>query len=265
MGIIGTMPSRKARKNRSPQPKKPPALDLDLFGRQRALGWMIAGFVHQFRTPLQVLQTNLEAVREAAAVPAPAQASLEMMQRSLERLQSSVGQLLGFAGGSSVAKTPGSIDRALSLLADFLKEESRRRGLDLEMQLRTTRLVDYDIYALQEAVLNLCMNAFQAMPDGGRLRVESRDFGAKQVEVRVSDTGTGMTPTTVKRLGEAFHSETSGGVGLGVYFTRRVVADHRGTLRFESQLGRGTTAILVFPASAAPTAPGDTPSRSDPA
>lgn len=111
---------------------------------------------------------------------------------------------------------------------------------------------------LGEALLNLVANAIEATPPGGEVVVEVGQAG-DETEIAIHDSGCGMPPETLRRLGTPFFTTREDGTGLGVMLARRVIAQHGGTLRYESLPGKGTTVRATLPRRAAPGASAATP------
>jgi signal transduction histidine kinase len=107
--------------------------------------------------------------------------------------------------------------------------------------------VEADPRRIREAVLNLVANAIEATQAGGEVVVAVRRAG-DVAEIVVRDSGRGMSPETLRRLGTPFFTTRDEGTGLGVVLARSVVAQHGGTLTYDSEPGRGTTATIVLPA-----------------
>jgi signal transduction histidine kinase len=113
---------------------------------------------------------------------------------------------------------------------------------------------------IQQVLLNLLINARQAMPRGGTATVRvALDTAGRVAEIRIADTGTGIAPADLRRIFEPFFTTKTGpdesglgGTGLGLSVCREIVEAHRGRLRAESRLGQGTTFTLKLPACAAP-------------
>lgn len=107
---------------------------------------------------------------------------------------------------------------------------------------------------LEQVVINLIVNSLQALPDPSSGIEVSTSWNRKTgcVEIRVKDEGTGMDPGTLARLTEPFFSTKleSGGLGLGLSISQTIIKEHRGTLMFESEVGKGTTACISLPAAA---------------
>ena len=99
----------------------------------------------------------------------------------------------------------------------------------------------------RQAVWNLCLNAVQAMTDGGELRVCASRYD-RALEVRVTDTGHGIPPEDLPQVFEPFFSTKEGGTGLGLALAHRVVQDHGGRIELQSAPGAGTTVVVTLPA-----------------
>jgi signal transduction histidine kinase len=104
-----------------------------------------------------------------------------------------------------------------------------------------------DESSMRAVLLNLMLNAVQAMPAGGRLSVTTRTTAAR-VQVRITDTGAGMNSEQVQRVFEPFYTTKSQGLGLGMAYAKKVVEQHQGTIRIESRPGAGTTVEIELPA-----------------
>jgi signal transduction histidine kinase len=111
-------------------------------------------------------------------------------------------------------------------------------------------LVEGDDYALEQAFVNLLLNALDSIGDQGRLTVETfRDDGdCPQLRVLISDTGAGISPAHMGRIFEPFFTTKPAGTGLGLVITRRIVQEHRGELSMDSSQGKGTTIRIRIPA-----------------
>jgi signal transduction histidine kinase len=103
-----------------------------------------------------------------------------------------------------------------------------------------------DVNAFKQALLNLFVNARQAMPAGGELIVQAEREG-NYVVLTVTDTGVGMSPETLARCFDVYYSTKKGGTGLGLPTVRRIVEEHEGSVRVVSEPGRGTSFAIVLP------------------
>jgi two-component system sensor histidine kinase HydH len=106
--------------------------------------------------------------------------------------------------------------------------------------------LDADPELLHRALSNLVLNAMDAMPEGGTLTLSARPRG-DQVEIRVADTGAGLTPEECERLFTPYYTTKQHGTGLGLAIVQSVVADHAGTIAVENQPGGGAVFIITLP------------------
>jgi signal transduction histidine kinase len=138
---------------------------------------------------------------------------------------------------------------ALELVSGHLRRATERFSTTLEEGLPRVR---GNAQRLEQVIVNLLLNACQSLPDRRcAIRVSSRSSGdGREVMVEVRDEGAGISPDVLGRLAEPFFTtrQSSGGTGLGLYVSRKIVEEHGGTLVLESEPGRGTKAVVTLPA-----------------
>lgn len=227
--------------------------------RFEALAMLAGGLSHDLRNLLQPLLLAGDSLKDYQDDPRLARlGSLvrDCGKRGLEMVQSMLSFARG-AGRAEQVRLGGLID-ALELLL----QGSLPRAVALEVMLEDPDLTfEGNHTELQQCLLNLCLNAIQAMPDGGALRIESScvsltpSFFAHGEQVQrgehlrltVADTGVGMDPATLQRLFEPFFTTKKTGTGLGLLSCKRIVASHGGVMRVESAPGQGTRFHLYLP------------------
>jgi len=169
------------------------------------------------------------------------------LQREVQRLEVILESFLEFARGGEVNRRPQDLARLVQEVLDFVEPENHRAGIrqhaDLEVGLP---LVMVDETQIKQALMNLLINARQAMPDGGELLVRVGRVG-NQAEVSITDTGTGMRTEQLERCFDVYWSDKRGGTGLGLPTTRRIVEEHGGAIRVLSEVGRGTSFAFTLP------------------
>ncbi len=220
----------------------PPAEGLDELGVEVA---------HELKNPLAgvkaLVQLGLRNPAEAAA-----HARLVVIEHEVARMQEILRRYLSSARRREEARLPrvalGAIVADALLALSAVAGEARVR-----LSARGDASVDGDPRRLKEALLNLVANAIEATPPGGEVVVEVRRTG-DAAEIAVRDTGRGMSSQTLARLGTPFFTTREDGTGLGVVLARSVIADHGGSLRYESEPGRGTTVRALLPGRVAPGA-----------
>jgi signal transduction histidine kinase len=232
--------------------------------RVEALEALGAGVAHELRNPLAALKGLVELVLEGRE-PDRAPRRLAVVLSEVARMESILEGYLSFSRPLG-AFAPVPVDLAVIVreAADLIEARAERDGVELILMAdpavlpsaangappgRPASVVPADPRRLKEAVLNLVLNALQATAPGGAIRVGSRR-AADEACIFVEDTGRGMSPETLARLGEPFFSTRTGGVGLGVRLARQVAELHGGRLTYASTVGKGTQATLVLPVKA---------------
>jgi signal transduction histidine kinase len=221
---------------------------------------LAAGLAHEIKNPLSTMAINLALLDEEwggtqrpGGGPEPGAREkrclkrVHALQREVRRLETIVDDFLRFARGGQINRAPADLCALVREVLEFVEPEDRaqqiRHHADLPAGLP---LVMLDTGAFRQAVLNLLVNARQAMPDGGELIVRVERQG-NFVELSVTDTGVGMTPEDQERCFELYYSTKKAGTGLGLSTTRRIVEEHDGTITVVSEKGRGTSFSIVLP------------------
>jgi signal transduction histidine kinase len=231
--------------------------------RSMALGRLASAVAHEIRNPLNFINLSIDHLREQlgpedAARREDFQRILGNVKAEVSRLNRLVGDFLAFGKPMRLDSRPCSIEsvvRGVAALAEH-KTKDQRITLTVEAEADLPSIVA-DAELLKTCLLNLIINAIDAMPDGGRLTLTvqgGRDSNGAVVLITVTDTGKGMTADEVETAFEPYFSTKDTGLGLGLALTRKIVGDHGGSITLESQPGHGTTARIVLPLEARPSA-----------
>jgi signal transduction histidine kinase len=222
-----------------------------------SIATLVAGLAHEIGTPMGVIQGHAKML-EKHVEGGDGVWRLQTIQDQIARISRIIQMLLKIAHphrwNPEVLDLAALLEQSLS----FVSEKLSARGIELKQSLapRTTVLGDRE--RLQQLFLNLLLNAADAMPDGGELRVEvSASEG--RVRVRLVDTGIGIGADDLPRIFEPFFTtkEAGQGNGLGLMVCKGIVADHGGEVEVASEPGRGTTFTISLP----PTEPDSAPRR----
>jgi signal transduction histidine kinase len=228
--------------------------------RSTAMGRLAATVAHEIRNPLNFINLSIDHVRERLA-PAERERKdefdriLSNMKAEISRLNRLVGDFLSFGKPVRLERRPCAVDDAIREVAALVDHKARDQGVALvvESQEKLPQIVA-DAELLKTCFLNLMINAVDAMPSGGLLTVSlGRSPEEDAIVVDVSDTGKGMPPEDVRSAFEPYFSTKDTGLGLGLALTKKIVADHGGTISLDSAPGRGTTARIVLPLSSQPS------------
>ena len=240
-----------------------------LIQSERVAAWreLARRLAHELKNPLFPLQLTVENLIHARGLPE--EGFDEVFRESTRTLSMEIANLKTIIGRfSDFSKMPKPhlerIDAAEAITRVALlyfpwkgkvAEEcdvtsAGEQKIDCCIVLGTDPLpIDADPEMLHRALSNLVLNAMDAMPDGGKLTLSARSLDDR-VEIRVADTGEGLTPEECERLFTPYYTTKQHGTGLGLAIVQSVVADHAGTISVESQAGGGAAFVLIFPKAA---------------
>jgi PAS domain S-box-containing protein len=221
-----------------------------------ATGRLAASIAHEINNPLEAVQNSLYLLSRAVPEGAPERSFLDIATRETQRMSRILRQMLGFYRPTT-SMGPTDVNalvlEAETLVAKRLRENSVRIEKEL---MPTLPLIRASADQLKQVLLNLFLNATEAMPQGGRLIVATQTGGggeldaysADAIRIDVRDTGTGISEEAVARIFEPFFStKMEKGTGLGLWVSHGIVQAHGGTLKVRSRSGHGTTFTITLP------------------
>jgi signal transduction histidine kinase len=228
-----------------------------------ALGRLMAGVAHEVKNPLNAMTIHLEllkqkliAVREPITVPAGAGPArrvdvskhVDIIGSEIHRLDEVVNGFLKFARPDELKLQPVHLGSLISDVATTAAPEAERRGVAMKFECaQNLPEINADPGMLGQALLNLALNACQAMPDGGTLKMGCRAASRGRVELDVEDTGVGIPPEHLGRIFDLYFTTKEKGSGIGLSMVYRIVQLHDGEVEVESTPGHGTKFRLIFP------------------
>lgn len=216
------------------------------------LGSLAAGLAHEIRNPLSTIALNLAMLREDWSHAETQKEKktikrIELLEREVARLEAILNDFLRFARSSELKLEPADLNRLLQEVVDFVEPEAKKKGVQIRTQFAVSLPeIQLDRNALRQAILNLLVNAREAMPKGGELILRTKKEG-NFVELELTDTGEGMSEEVLARCFDVYFSTKRGGTGLGLPTTKRIVEDHGGEIEVQSELGRGTRFVIRLP------------------
>lgn len=228
------------------------AAQAELVGQEKlsALGKMASMIIHDMRSPLAVLMGLGDLIVSCADSGGDTVRDYGgMVSTEASRLNSMLQEILDFARGSaSLVLADVSSDELLAECRQRLAEEFSDRGVTYSFSTHCRAVLRLDKEKMVRALLNLCRNAVEAMQGTGQIRIATARAG-EGVSIAVTDTGPGVPVDVQARIFEPF--VTAGkkkGIGLGLAIVRKVVTDHGGTIRLQSEAGSGATFVISLPA-----------------
>jgi signal transduction histidine kinase len=219
--------------------------------RLAELGTLTGGLAHEIKNPLSTIQLNLQLLEEdlTADMPVPPRAvnRLATVRAETTRLREILDGFMRYAGRIQLERKPTDLNELLGELVDFLHPQAQLQRVQLRLRPSPKPIVAWvDARLLKQALLNLMLNALQAMPGGGDLilQVSQITRGAK---IDVIDTGTGIPPDALDQVFNAYFTTKKGGTGLGLAMARRIVVEHGGDLSVQSEVGKGSAFTITLP------------------
>ena len=215
--------------------------------RLSALGELSAGMAHEIRNPLGSIKGAAEILKDGYGPEAPQHEFIEILLKETDRLNKIVQEFLSFARPKPPELREEDVNEILESVLTLTAQSARKAAISVEKRLdHNIGKWNLDADLLKQAFLNLVLNSIQAMPDGGILTIMSsrRDDG---IEVKIVDTGMGISAENRKKLFSPFFTTKKDGTGLGLAITYRIVQNHRGTIDVASEPGKGAAFTISIP------------------
>ncbi|MCS7063017.1 MAG: ATP-binding protein [Methylacidiphilales bacterium] len=218
--------------------------------RLSTIGLLAAEVAHEIRNPLMVMQMLLHGLEEDFPKDSPRRKDIEVVQEKAQQMNEIVKQILGLAKRSEPRREPVLIQEIIERLVHFLRPKLEEQRIETDINIATNhQKVALDRTQIEQALLNLSLNAIQAMPQGGRLSIRAsiEESELPYLHIVIEDTGHGMSEDIKEKIFDSFLTTKADGSGLGMAIVRRIVENHRGKIEVESQLGKGTRVRLILP------------------
>ncbi len=217
--------------------------------RLAAVGRLAAGVAHEIRNPLSSIKGFATYFRERYRADEQDAQTATILIQEVDRLNRVVGQLLEFSRPVSILPRPVRLDRLIADIAKLVETQARAKDIDFVLGNcgdLPEALLDAD--RLHQVLLNLFLNGIEAMDHGGVLTVRAEAAAAgRRMEIRVSDTGSGIQPEDLPSIFEPYFTTKPGGTGLGLAIAHNIVEAMGGEIAVQSAPGAGTTFTLRIP------------------
>jgi two-component system NtrC family sensor kinase len=217
-----------------------------------AIGQTVSNVAHQIGTPLNLVSGYIQVIMEEEGPASPVTRRLHIAQDQIQKVTGAVRALLD-RSRRQPQHVPTDVAALVTRMCGLVEPALAIQGVRLDLQIvAALPPVAADAVQLELALLNLISNGLDAMPAGGRLTVKVAPEG-DVVRVEVADTGEGIAPDLVGRIFEPWMTTKpeGRGTGLGLSITREVIAEHGGTIRVQSEVGKGTVFTVDLPAAQA--------------
>ncbi|UUO08124.1 ATP-binding protein [Blastopirellula sp. J2-11] len=223
-----------------------------LLEQYNEIAQLAGSLAHEIKNPLSVIRMNMDLLAEELDPPQTsaerrALQKTKIVQDQCMRLQNLLDDFLRFARLRQLNLLPGSLNEQVDRVLDFVAAQAEKQGIEIVRFLDADLpSINLDAETLYSALLNLVINAIQAMPDGGTLMVRTQET-RHGVALGFIDDGCGMNEETALHMFDAFYSTKDGGSGLGLPLARKIIDAHHARIDVQSELGRGTKFTLEFP------------------
>jgi signal transduction histidine kinase len=219
--------------------------------RLAELGTLTGGLAHEIKNPLSTVLLNLQLLREDISPHNPAYSRLvnrlTTVQKETTRLRETLDEFLRFAGNVQLDRKSVDVGSMLEELIDFIGPQAQLQRVLLRAAPDQPPLVaNLDERLIKQALLNLILNALQAMPNGGEVILSGRAENGTVI-LDVTDTGPGIEAGARERVFDAYYSKRKGGTGLGLAITKRIVEEHGGKISVISEIGKGADFRIELP------------------
>jgi signal transduction histidine kinase len=212
-----------------------------------ALGEMAASFVHGIRNPLGIILGAAETLQKNLS-PAIQKEMIQFIREEGERINQMLANFLEFAKPKPPAFKETNLQEILRKTVELISIPAKQRGINIVQEYPPEEISLYlDPEQIKEALLNLEINALEAMPQGGVLRLVLAKKDDQEVIIRVSDTGQGISPQIKSKIFDPFFTTKEQGTGLGLTIVHLVVKNHGGTISVAPNNGQGTTFTITLP------------------
>ena len=219
--------------------------------RLEELGKLTGGLAHEIKNPLSTVKVNLKLIAEEAP-PAHEDSPrwlrrIAVVQKETDRLAQILDDFLRYIGKFELQTNPVDVNELIGEMVDFYAPQGRTNNVTLRLGLAEAPLVcEIDRDMVKQLILNLFINATQAMPGGGELIIRMRML-RKNAVIEISDTGCGIKPDEIDKIFDAYYTSKPGGSGLGLPIARKIAQAHNGSISVNSQPGKGTSFTVSLP------------------
>jgi len=214
-----------------------------------ALGGLAAGVAHEIRNPLSSIKGMASYFGSKFADGSEDQAAARVMTAEVDRLNRVISELLDFARPSELAAQPTDLEQLLTHSLKLIEQDAAAKHIAIEqvIDIDAARRPVLDADRFAQCLLNLYLNAIQAMPTGGRLQVAARALKDGRLQFDIADTGEGIPEDLQQQIFDPYFTTKPKGTGLGLAIVHKIVEAHGGRITVQSKSGQGTRFRIILP------------------
>ncbi|GAX62306.1 signal transduction histidine kinase [Candidatus Scalindua japonica] len=228
-------------------------------GELNYLNTLAAGLVHEIKNPLNAISINLQLLNEDlqdqdSERDRKMSNRVQLLQKEVGRLDHILSDFLRFAKTPVLHFEKCDINGVIESVLDFIGPEAMQNSIRILKSFDTTLpKCNLDSSVIKQALLNVILNAQQAMPNGGELMVRTYQNG-ENVFIDITDTGVGVQENKIDKIFQVYYSTKKNGTGLGLPTARRIIEENRGTINIRSEDGKGSSFLIKLPVNYKPEA-----------
>lgn len=226
-------------------------LEKDLYQKDMlaSIGSLASGVAHEIRSPLSSIKGYVNYLGDRLSYNSSDQEIIKIIMQEIDRLNRVVSDLIGLSVPTDVYPEYIDLQKVIEDTLRLVELDAKRHSVELLFyKNEELPFVPVDPDRIRQVLLNLCLNAFDSMPDGGSLKIIfDVNKNTQQFFLEVIDTGMGINEKVLPRIFDPYFTTKLKGTGLGLSTVRKIVEAHKGTILVSSKLGKGTIFRLVFP------------------
>jgi len=214
-----------------------------------AVGKMASSLAHGVRNPLNAIKGAVVYLREKYGHEATFFEFSTIINEEIDKLDAFISSFLSAAKGE-MTYGPSDLSATVKSILVMIRPRAKTQGIKLTADLSDLPLIEADIFQVEQALFNIVNNAFEAMPEGGELKIRTGLKWEKSMDyalIEVTDTGKGIPDEKLQAIGSLSEGPDGADRGFGVFLSREVINAHNGRLLWESVKGRGTTFKILLP------------------
>jgi signal transduction histidine kinase len=217
--------------------------------RIAALGRAAAEVAHEVKNPLAGLLLYSLHLRDMLEKPSPEVALVDKIVDTINHLNRRIEHILGFARPLSLTAQSGNLNQIINDILELLRSQVTANQIEVRLSLdeqNASWMIDES--SMRGALMNLIVNAIEAMPEGGTLSIDSK-WTEETLQLEITDTGGGIADDQIKKIFEPFYTTKEQGLGLGLPYAKKIIEEHGGSVSLNTKSGEGTTIRITLPAN----------------
>jgi len=215
--------------------------------KMRALGQLIAGIAHEIRNPLTAIKTFTEMLPKKIHDPRFQSELLRHVPEEVERMNRIIEDLLDYSREKSMHLEMKNLNELVQSVTGLLKKQFRNEGIELEIDIPPALTVLIDQNRIKQVLINLILNAIQAMNDSKKKQLYFHGaIDGQTIRLDITDFGIGIKAQDMPHLFQPFYTTKNQGIGLGLYICQKIMQEHGGHIEVKSSAYKGTTVTLLF-------------------